>query len=225
MAEEIHKDEPLETIQETQPQGASQGEEPAPLYIGKPQKYHRGKKKWAKRCMECPLHYIHDEQTWCSSKKCPKHCPPALRPKYRPEDIVKSTEEKPVPPKPDITGKSITERNKVLHDYYEINAPFILSDLDKLGKTAMLKKWGISYAGWYNMRYRWRPRQFPSPKKITAAPPGSKLLKKAKEALPAPYAVPQTIEEAEEVCDNCPVVNAYRGYRLAVKDILTSIRR
>ena len=57
----------------------------APLYEGKPHKYHTGKRKWAKRCSECTACYEHDGQPWCSSKHCPQRCPAKLRPSYRPK--------------------------------------------------------------------------------------------------------------------------------------------
>jgi hypothetical protein len=56
-----------------------------PVYEGQPLRYRRGIRNWGKVCRECEYSYIHDEQTWCSSKKCPSHCPPRLRPSLRPK--------------------------------------------------------------------------------------------------------------------------------------------
>jgi hypothetical protein len=72
-------------------QGEPQGQEttPAPLYEGKPPKYVRGKRKWARKCKECENSYTHDEQLWCESKRCPHRCPPKFRPTYRPNIELK----------------------------------------------------------------------------------------------------------------------------------------
>lgn len=59
--------------------------EEAPLYTGKPDNIRHGIRKWRNRCKACDFFYIHDEQPWCSTKRCPERCPPKLRPQYRPK--------------------------------------------------------------------------------------------------------------------------------------------
>lgn len=148
---QTHTNKPADNQQATQTQESPQEEGPAPLYVGKPHKYQRGTRKWRTRCKVCDFFYIHDELSWCSSKRCPQRCPPNLRPTFRPKDIVKPTEEKPTTPK----------REKE-------------------------KKTTVSHV------------------------PKSKISK--------------ILEEAEEVCADCPVVQAFKGYRLAVNDILSHLR-
>jgi hypothetical protein len=121
------------------PAAEKAGEETPPpeIYVatGKPRKTkRRGLYKWRKRCLECDLHYVHDEIVWCSSERCPQRCPPQLRPQYRPK----------------------VEEHKA-----------------------------------------------------------------KKKAIPAP----PSLEVAEDVCAGCPVLEAFKGYRMAVKEILIIARR
>lgn len=77
----------------------------------------------------------------------------------------------PIPPKPNTVGMSVTDRNKVLHAYYEENKDAIIADFRNLGEPAMLKKWGISWTGWHQMGSRWLPNEVRplKGKKVTAA--------------------------------------------------------
>lgn len=115
-------------------------EEKPQLYVGKPQKYQRGIRKWRTRCKSCKFGYFHDEILWCSSKRCPQWCPLRLRPPYGPSPKPKRAEE---PKKPLI----------------------------------------------------------------------------------APKAAPENLEDAGEVCAGCPVLQAFKGYRMAVNDILGKIKK
>lgn len=44
-------------------------------------------KRSAKKCKECKFHLIHDEQIWCTSKRCQSRYPADVRPPYRPPII------------------------------------------------------------------------------------------------------------------------------------------
>ncbi len=130
---------------------------------------------------------------------------------------------------PEIQPKPDTKSTILLKAYYEDNKTAILNYFDVVGELQMLKKWKISYATWYVLRHRWRPEQFPPPK---SNPPPKKKDKASAYGKPsrkdAPKTVPlaliQDIDQADEVCAHCPVVQAFKGYRLAVKEILGNIK-
>jgi hypothetical protein len=153
--------------------------------------------------------------------------PPETRDNIK-DEVLKTLA--PVPPKPDTSGLTLLERNNALHDYYEANKPQILHELDLVGEEQTIKRWGFSATGWKHARHRWIPERFPPPpKRVKKGKKTKAVAKKTKEATKksklAPRAVPETLEEAEEVCINCPVLNALKGYRLAVVDILGSLKK
>lgn len=119
-------------------------------------------------------------------KSCPK-CGGDLRAEREPEynifewvclnmcgyrKNVDAPEEKrpPAPPKaaaperPDTSGMNVNDRNMALNAYYEANKAAIINDFEKLGPTEMRKKWGLSAAGWSNIRKRWFPEAGRSPR-------------------------------------------------------------
>lgn len=75
------------------------------------------------------------------------------------------------------------------------------------------------------LRPQYRPKDIVKPAEEKPITPKPKKVKKAKETPIIPGKAPETLEEADEVCANCPVVQSFKGYRLAVKDILGSSQK
>ena len=66
-------------------------------------------------------------------------------------------------PKPNTAGMNRSQKNRILHDYYERNKQSINEDFALLGEKGMREKWGISPTGWVIMRARWMPERFDYP--------------------------------------------------------------
>lgn len=116
-------------------------EEHAPLYVGKERTYQPGQHKWKKRCKECPLIYTHDEQPWCSSKKCPQRCPPRFRPQYRPNIEEKPTEAVEAPAG-SVKRTEEFEEHRLLIKAHRAE---IYRDLDEMPRREVELKWGLNH--------------------------------------------------------------------------------
>lgn len=60
----------------------------------------------------------------------------------------------PIPSRPDLTGLKLTQRNKVMHKYYEENAAAILEDRAATGDKETIRRWGFSQCGYRNFLKR-----------------------------------------------------------------------
>lgn len=171
------------------------------------------------KCFSCgnPIGIkIKEEEQMISKKIHVDELPPNIKTGV----LKKAAEDLPeIPPKPD------TKSRVILGAYYEYNKRSILLYLDVVGEAQMLKKWNISYTTWYRIRHKWRPEQFPPRKSKTyrkkekKAPAAGKPAKKDSSKT-VPVAIIEDVDQADEVCARCPVYQAFKGYRLAVNEIL-----